>query len=94
MTRTLFRTSRFTRHLKGVMKRSPHHRQAVTDTLAMLAADAFDPRLRTHKLQGGLSDRWSCSVVYDLRILFELMEDPEAGPSLLLQAIGTHDEVY
>ena len=31
----------------------------------------FDPRLRTHKLHGGVGNLWSFSVGYKYRIIFE-----------------------
>ena len=62
-------------------------------TLARLAADAFDPRLHTHKLRGGMADRWSCTVAYDLRIVFEFVQH-NGAEAILLETVGTHDEVY
>jgi mRNA-degrading endonuclease YafQ of YafQ-DinJ toxin-antitoxin module len=58
-----------------------------------LAEDAFDPRLRTHKLKGNLANCWASSAGYDLRIVFELV--PQSGTEgILLLSVGTHDEVY
>ena len=61
--------------------------------LALLEEDAFQPRLKTHKLKGDLQGSWACSFGHDLRIVFEFVthEDNEA---ILLQSLGTHDEVY
>ena len=42
---------------------------------------------------GDLAGLWACSVAYDLRIVFEVVQDGEAE-SILLQSVGTHDEVY
>ena len=39
--------------------------------------DAFDPRLRTHKLKGKLSDYWSYSVNREYRILFRFLGPDE-----------------
>jgi toxin HigB-1 len=61
--------------------------------LARLAAfqkDPFDKQLRTHKLSGNLSDLWSFSVEYDLRVIFYFTADENA----VFIDIGTHDEVY
>lgn len=63
------------------------------EVLARLEADAFDPRLRTHKLRGELTGCWSSSGGYDLRIVFQFVEHGGAEAILLLSA-GTHDEVY
>jgi len=36
---------------------------------------------------------WSCSGGYDLRIIFKFVEHEESQ-AILLETIGTHDEVY
>lgn len=59
----------------------------------LLAEDAFDPKLRTHKLRGKLEGSWACSAGYDLRILFSLVEH-ERSEAILLETVGSHDEVY
>ena len=93
MKRTLVETQSFARDLRRLLKRRPDLGEHVQRTLARLADDAFDPRLRTHKLRGELAESWSCSVAYDLRILFQLAEH-EGERLVLLETIGTHDEVY
>jgi addiction module RelE/StbE family toxin len=70
-------------------------KERLEQTLRQLAEDPFHPSLRTHKLTGQLSGTWACSVSYDIRILFEFVEDPESGEEeILLLTVGTHDEVY
>ena len=61
--------------------------------IQLLEADAFHPLLKTHKLSGQLKDSWACSAGYNLRIVFKFVafEDSEA---ILLETVGTHDEVY
>jgi mRNA interferase YafQ len=71
----------------------PDSARSIRDTLVQLEIDAFNPRLRTHKLKGELSDRWSCSAGYDLRIVFRFVQQ-EGAESILLLSVGTHDEVY
>jgi len=41
---------------------------AIRYCLNLIQEDAFDPRLRTHKLKGDLADCWACTAGYDLRI--------------------------
>jgi mRNA-degrading endonuclease YafQ of YafQ-DinJ toxin-antitoxin module len=48
--------------------------------------DAFDPRLKTHKLKGVLEGYWSYSVNYQYRILFRFISHCE----VLYYDIGTH----
>lgn len=42
-------------------------------------ANAFDPRLKTHKLKGHLEGFWSFSLNYSHRILFEFLGDSEVA---------------
>ena len=51
--------------------------------------NAFDPRLRTHKLKGKLKKYWSYRVDEKYRIVFEFVEKE----IVLYQDIGTH-EIY
>lgn len=93
MKRELIQTTAFTRTLRRLSKK---RRQAAADVraaLTFLAADAFDPRLKSHKLTGELGGAWACSAGYDVRILFEFVQQEEAEAILLL-TVGTHDEVY
>jgi len=61
--------------------------------LELLVEDAFDPRLKTHKLKGKLAGSWACSAGYDLRIIFQFVQH-RGSEALLLEAVGSHDEVY
>lgn len=58
--------------------------------LELFITDPFQPQLRTHKLSGNLKDLWSCSVEYDLRVIFFFVNDK----TLIFEEIGSHDEVY
>jgi mRNA-degrading endonuclease YafQ of YafQ-DinJ toxin-antitoxin module len=52
--------------------------------------NAFDSKLRTHKLKGALSDYYAFSISYSDRIVFRILDDG----GVLLVDIGSHDEVY
>ena len=83
------------RALKRKVRRQPGLRNRVEQTLRQLADDPFYPSLHTHKLTGQLSGTWACSVGYNVRILFEFVQNPESGEGeILLLAIGSHDEIY
>lgn len=89
----LLRSTAFIRSARRLVKKNPSAASALRATLELLGEDPFDPRLRTHKLKGKLSGSWAASVAYDLRIVFELVE--EGGEeAVLLESVGTHDEVY
>ena len=49
--------------------------------------------LRAHKLKGKLAQSWACSAGYDLRIVFQFVHHLNKE-AVLLEAVGTHDEVY
>ncbi|MBC8116353.1 MAG: type II toxin-antitoxin system mRNA interferase toxin, RelE/StbE family [Candidatus Saccharimonas sp.] len=93
MNRVLLRSSAFVRAATRLLKRSPDVADDLQATLQQLADDAFHPQLKTHKLKGDLAGSWSCSVEYDLRIVFEFVQH-DGAEAILLQSIGTHDEVY
>jgi mRNA-degrading endonuclease YafQ of YafQ-DinJ toxin-antitoxin module len=48
-----------------------------------------DPRLKTHKLQGRLSEKYSFSVNYTIRVVFQYINSNE----VIFLEVGTH-EVY
>jgi len=49
--------------------------------------------LKTHKLKGDLEGSWACSLGRDLRVVFAFVQH-EGKEAILLQSLGTHDEVY
>ncbi|MGD0126644.1 MAG: type II toxin-antitoxin system YafQ family toxin [Terriglobia bacterium] len=93
MKRLLLPSKTFTSRAKTVLKK---HRQRAADlreTLDLLATDCFHPRLKTHKLKAELEGCWACSAGYDLRIVFKFVVH-EGAEAILLQTMGTHEEVY
>lgn len=93
MNRLLIKSTAFVRTAKRILKKNPNLATDIQTTLELLSEDAFHPSLRTHKLKGNLEGSWACSVGYDLRIIFEFVQY-EASEAILLEAIGSHDEVY
>ena len=91
--RALVPTAAFGRAAKRLAKRRPEAAEALRGALAALAADAFAPALRTHKLHGELAGSWACSAGYDLRVVFALAEH-DGAEAIVLLSVGTHDEVY
>ena len=93
MKRPLLRTAGFVRAAKRVVHRNPGRAEDLGAALTLLGEDAFHASLRTHKLKGRLSGSWACSAGYDLRILFSFVVH-EGAEAILLETVGTHDEVY
>ncbi len=83
-----FRTCRQT-----YRKKSPDLAKDLQAALELLSEDALHPKLKTHKLKGDLEGSRAASVGYDLRIVFQMV-DHEHSEAILLQTVGTHDEVY
>ncbi|MDZ4688570.1 MAG: type II toxin-antitoxin system YafQ family toxin [Planctomycetaceae bacterium] len=93
MSRTLQSTKRFARALQRYLKTRPSAAASIRAVLDMLAADAFQPSLQTHKLKGEFAGSWAASAGYDLRIIFHF--DRQNGVELIvLETIGSHDVVY
>ncbi len=93
MNRVLLRSSAFIRSAKKIIKRDQGSAAAIEAALELLATDAFHPRLRTHKLSGELANSWACNAGYDLRIVFSFVQY-QGAEAILLETMGTHDEVY
>ena len=93
MTRRLLRSGAFVRAARRVVIRHPHAAENLRAALALLAEDAFHPQLLSHKLRGEFAGSWACSVGYDLRIVFQFVQH-EGAEAILLETVGTHDEVY
>ncbi len=93
MKRVLQQSSAFVRAAKRLVKKNPEAAPLIQAAFFALVEDAFQPALRTHKLKGDLAGTWSCSVGYDLRIIFTFVPH-EGAEAILLHTIGTHDDVY
>jgi len=91
--RQLLKSKAFIRSAKKLIKKSPPIVEDIATTLALLSEDAFQPFLKTHKLKGNLEGSWACSAGYHLRIVFEFVQH-EGEEAILLEDIGTHDDVY
>jgi mRNA interferase YafQ len=83
----------FERALNRRAGKNPAVGRSIQAALEKLQNDAFDPRLKTHKLKGELAGRWAASAGYDLRIIFRFVQH-ESREAILLLSIGSHDDVY
>ena len=90
---SLIRSPSFLRAARRHLKRHPERSADLFEALSQLEQDPFHTALRTHKLTGALSGSWACSVGYDLRIIFKPVKQG-GRPAVLLESMGTHDEVY
>jgi mRNA-degrading endonuclease YafQ of YafQ-DinJ toxin-antitoxin module len=93
LKRVLLRSTAFVRAAKKYCKTRPEASDELRSGLQLLEENAFHPRLKTHKLSGQLKGSWAASAGYDLRIIFSFVPR-EGGEAVLLESVGTHDEVY
>ncbi len=93
MNRVLLRSSAFVRTARRFIKKNPQSSTEIRSALELLSADPFHPRLKSHKLKGDLEGSWACSAGYDLRLVFKFVVH-KGSEAILLESIGTHDEVY
>lgn len=93
MSLVLIPSPRFIRAVKQQVKGNAKIAVTIEATLKQLAEDPFQPALRSHLLKGKLKGSWACSAGYDLRIIFSIIKH-ERRDTILLETVGTHDEVY
>ncbi|WP_017292415.1 type II toxin-antitoxin system RelE/ParE family toxin [Geminocystis herdmanii] len=85
----------FSRKIKKLLRQNPKLRSLIEQKLEEIAENPFNANLRTHKLKGELSDKWSCSIDYSNRIIFKFIDHPNSEEKeILLLTIGSHDQVY
>ena len=93
MKRLLLPSKAFVRSARRFTRKHPQFGPELQLALDLLATDAFHPQLKTHKLKGKLAGSWACSAGYDLRIVFQFVKH-DGQEAILLEGLGTHDEVY
>ena len=93
MKRLLLPSTAFIRSARRFTRKHPQLAPELQLTLELLAEDAFHPQLRTHKLKGKLAGSWACSGGYDLRVILQFVKH-KGSDAILLEGVGTHDEVY
>ncbi len=93
MSHVLLRSSAFVRDARRLLRRQPDLEGQLLETLRLLEADPHAAGLKTHRLKGKLKNSWACSAGYDLRVVFSFTKH-RGKPAILLETVGTHDEVY
>ena len=93
MSYPLLRSSAFVRDARRLLRRRPDLQGQLQETLRLLEVDPFAGGLKSHKLKGKLRSSWACSAGYDLRVIFSFTKHG-GKPAILLETVGTHDEVY
>ena len=92
---TLVITPMFKRAYKRFCRKHRQFNSLISKTLKQLEVDHTHPTLRTHKLAGEFDGVWSCSIAYDVRLLFRIQRDEASNQlKLILIDIGNHVDVY
>ena len=91
--RPLLPTRVYVRTARRLARKNPQTAGDLRAALDLLTEDAFHPSLKTHKLRGNLDGSWACSAGHDLRIVFSFVRY-RGSEAILLEAVGSHDEVY
>ncbi len=81
--KTVYYSTQFKKSLKKYAK---GRKNLIKKRINLFLEDPFHPSLKTHKLKGKLKGLYSFSVDYNLRILFEFIEEDTVG----FIDIGTH----
>jgi mRNA interferase YafQ len=93
VSHVLLRSSAFVRDSRRMLRRQPDLADQLLQVLRLLEADPYAASLKTHKLRGKHRDSWACSGGYNLRIVFSFAKHG-GRPAILLETVGTHDDVY
>lgn len=75
--------------IKEITKKNPQLSKKIQKQLKFFSTNPKYPSLKTHKLKGGLSERWSISIEGNIRMIYHLN-----GDEAIFFDLGTHDEVY
>ncbi|MBF0473945.1 MAG: type II toxin-antitoxin system mRNA interferase toxin, RelE/StbE family [Nitrospirae bacterium] len=82
-------TLSFIKQSNSLFKKNPYLREKFKKVIQHLTVNPFTSSLKTHKLSGDLKDFWSCSITYEIRLRFKIVDEV-----IELIDIGSHDEVY
>ncbi len=83
-------SSSFLRAYKKLIKGNKGLEAEFREKLVIFMDNPYDSRLKTHKLSGKLSNIWSFSINFQIRVTFCFIDDSK----IILEYIGTQNEVY
>lgn len=77
------------KYVNGIRKKNPQLLKKINKQLRLFKENPKHPSLRTHKLQGELSNSWSITIERSIRMIYYVSNN-----KIVFFVIGTHDEVY
>lgn len=78
------------RFIRTIRKIDIDLQEEILEKIELLKDSDNHKRLKVHKLTGKLKSIWSFSVNYRIRITFS----KQKKNTIVLETVGTHDEVY
>ena len=78
-----------TKYVNEIKKKNPQLLKKISKQLGLFKENPEHPSLRTHKLQGNLSNSWSISIERNVRMIYCVSNN-----KIVFFQMGTHDEVY
>jgi len=94
----LINSSSFVKTVNKYTKHDTQFKNELIEILRILSENPYEPKLKTHKLKGALKGSLSCSINFNLRLIFsfETVTDKfgKKREVIILETIGTHYEVY
>ena len=88
---TIVTPRHFLRRAAKLFGQHPELRERFRQVMEMMRADPYQPQLRLHPFRGELDGMHAVSLTYGYRILLILLVTEH---EIILQDIGSHDEVY
>ena len=85
------RTDTFVKTAKKFFKKHLQLISKFKTIIQELEKNPFEPGLKTHKLKGGLKDKYALSLDYNYRLIVTVQIHEK---EVILWDFGTHDEVY
>jgi len=77
------------KYVNEVKKKNPQLLKRIHKQIQLFKVNQKHPSLRTHKLQGDLSNTWSITIERNIRMIYYFSSD-----KIVFFRMGTHDEVY
>lgn len=75
------------RFIKAYKKLSNEIKDKFEEKENLIIEDIFNSKLKTHKLNGELSNYWSFSIDYKIRVIFTFQD----ANTIRLEVVGGHD---
>lgn len=78
-----------TKYVNEIKKKNPQLLKKMEKQLRLFKENPKHPSLRTHKLQGDLSNTWSITIERNVRMIYYFSSN-----KIVFFLMETHDEVY